>query len=200
MRWPMDWTFTEWGVAFLTLLAGFVLFVFAVPAGVVVGCIAYLTARRTSRLLNPEAPGVYFRVVLGSFLLFSLVVSLNPATWLRPLWWPLAVLLSLVTPFIAIRLYGNWIDWNRPVAYWIRLPRLVARGPRQVPAETTDPTPLTLGIDPASANTDRDYVVTKPKPPVRATISHAKRKRIIQKVPGGWLFRGTIYRIEWRTF
>lgn len=203
VRWPMDWTFEEWAVAFVLLLAGTFLFVFVVPAGVVVGLAAYGAARVVSRRAYPDDPRLAFRLFCGAVAGLCLMISANPMTWVRPLWFPVAVLAGIVLPWRLIPRIAGWVNFNRPIRYWIRIPRLVAAGPRERAEQEISPAALGMGIDLEKASHDRDYTIVRIISPAKTGKSPAIRKRtpLIRRERGGYYwYRGTCYHIDWRNF
>lgn len=212
LRWPMDWTFEEWGLALLTLLAGLVLLTFIVPAGVVVGAGGYGVARAVSRVTAPEAPRRHFWTILGCVAGACLLFSADPLTWIRPLWIPFAALAAFLLPILAVRWLGPYLNWNRPMAYWVRLPLQVSRGPRQDEPRAIDPSRLTLGMDLRSMDRDDLPLTTilspakggKPplvryetEPLVIVPVRKRARRQWIERTPDGFRVGRTEYRIEW---
>lgn len=210
MRWPMDWEMEEWALAFFVLLAGLVGVVFVVPAGVLVAAITWRVATVVSRRISPEAPQRTFRLFCAAVAGICLMISFDPMTWIRPLWFPFAIIVALLLPIYVVRTQGTFINWNRPFAYWLRLPFIVARGPRLPPPVEVDPSALMLGLDPGSADhatslepVVKPTVITSPAkggksplilaPPVR----RAPRHRLIERTDQGFRVGGTEYRIEW---
>lgn len=145
-RWAWDWEYDEWIVAFGAFTIGGTLLTWVVPSGVVAGYLTYRLARWVSTSLNPDAPKTYFRTVLACGVGLCLLYSANPITWLLPIWLPLALAGSFLLPWLAVRRV-KIVDWNRPLAYWLRLPFQVARGPRQQNEDVIDPTRLMLEAD-----------------------------------------------------
>lgn len=211
-RWPMDWTFEEWGLGFVSWIVGAVLLCLVIPAGAVIGAGTFWAARTISRVIAPEEPRRTFWTVIVSVAVLCLLISTSPTTWVLPIWLPLAAALSFGVPFLVVRTWGGYVDWNRPIAYWMRLPRLVASGPRQRDEDEIDPARLALDIDLENASHDRDLdpKVTPPPPPkskhaaarpkpVKAKITKVakpKRERFIAATDRGHRIGAT--EIAWR--
>lgn len=213
LRWPMDWTFEEWGLAFFVLLAGLALIIFAVPAGIVIAVATWRAATVISKRISPETPNATFWLFSLSVAGVCLMLSPHLTTWIKPLWFPVAVLVALLLPIYAVRRVGNVINWNRPVAYWLRLPIIVARGPRR--EGVIDINPSALMIEATDRSTDLEPVA---KPTVTASpkrgdvefrtvplnelappVKRAPRHKLVERTAEGFRVGGTEYRIE-RTF
>lgn len=228
MRMPVDWTFEEWGLALIALVFGTALLVFVIPAGLAIGVAAVRLGRVVGRLTSPDRPRRNFRLFVGAVALLCLLFSSNPMTWLRPLFFPLALLAGLALPIYVVRTHGKYLNWNRPFGYWIRLPRIIAAGPREGQQEVTGLQQLMLGMDLEKADHRRDLepivkpaVITSPPkygkspkssdveyrlvplevaPPVkRATpIRHQARHKMVERTEQGFRVGATEYRMEWR--
>lgn len=167
-----------WGVALATLLVGMPLLIFVIPAGLVLAVLAYGGARWASGRINPDDPRVYFKVILGAVALLALLVSAHPSTWINPPHPILAIILGLVLPFVVAEATSRYIDWNRPVQYWLRLPARVASGPRARPARTYDTAPLMLTpLADADHSTSLDPII------IPKAIEPARPRRALTATP-----------------
>lgn len=206
VRWPMDWTFEEWAVAFVLLLAGTFLFVFVVPAGIVVALATYRTARSVADRAYPDDPRLAFRLFCGAVAGLCLMISYHPTTWVKPLFFPLAILTGIILPLRFIPKIAGVVNFNRPIRYWISIPRLVASGPREQVVQEISPAALGMGIDLTQAETERDYTIVRIISPEKTgkspAIRHSTRSRFpIRRERGGYYYyRGTCYHIDWRNF
>lgn len=212
VRWWVTWTVDEWAVAFFCWLFTTLLLLFVIPAGAVAAGITYAVARIISRSLNPESPRRYFWVfaTLTGLLLFLLAPSVR--TWIMPLWPPFAALFGIGSPFLVIRLAGHFIGWNRPAAYWARLPRIVAAGPRSGVSRRIDPSalalPLMAGLEPTridaplkngkSPATAQAAVILPPLTVQKAIAGKPVRRRWIGRHENGFYIGNTRYDILWR--
>lgn len=145
-RWPWDWTYQEWALAVVSFAVGGTLLTWVLPAGAVAAGAALLAARHASRTLAPESPRRWFWTVLGTATLLLAMISPNPSTWIGPIWLPLALLLSPGIPWWTVRTFGRYVDWNRPIAWWIKVPGQVARGPREIAPAELDASGLALNV------------------------------------------------------
>ncbi len=209
----MDWTFEEWGLAFFLLLAGLVLIVFVAPAGALIGLATWRAATVVSRTTSPDSPRKHFWAFCGAVAALCLMISTNPMTWVRPLWFPFALIAAVLLPIYVVRNKGTFINWNRPFGYWLRLPRLVANGPRELTPREFDAGPLMLGMDLDDRHTDLGPVQKIETPPKGGKSPHLKelvaleiappvkrrapRHKFVERTANGWRVGGTEYRLEW---
>jgi hypothetical protein len=142
LRWWMDWSVKRWVLFGLSSACSGVLFAFALPSVAVVAAVGVWAGRSAGRALRPDAPRRWTLVVAGSVT--SLFAMADPHGLLRPLPLLLAPFLAVGTGAVLVRLYGRLLDWNRPIGYYARMPRLVAAGPRLAPERTLNPTRLAL--------------------------------------------------------
>ena len=219
-RWPMDWEYREWALAGATLVLGSVLLIFVIPA--VVG--AVLLTRWSARIIatRTESRRNYW-VVIGCMGALCGLISPNPITWLRPIFWPVAVLIALILPFRAVKHFGPHLNWNRPIMYWVTLPFKVAAGPRRPQPQRIDVSQFETNLtdtETGPIEPNRVIVIGRAKTPaaknakrkrertVKATITTAptrhvrKRPKVgnmkpaknIYRVPGGIVIYGTEFR------
>jgi hypothetical protein len=131
-RWPVDGTYTEWGIGLLSVPVLFLLLWLVAPVGVLVLLSAALFGRwaasgmaldHLARLTFSRPAGARRRgqvVIAGVATSFGLLIVPDPTKWIfpSPFWaaGPLAV--ALAVPLT--RRVRPWIDGNRPVGYWLR--------------------------------------------------------------------------------
>ena len=204
MRFPFDWTLQEIGLAFVVLVAGMFLLVLVVPAGLVIAGATWAGGRPIARLTSPDNPRKRFRLIAGLVTALCLLISLNPMTWISPLFFPLAVLAGLGLPIFVVRSKGKYLNWNRPFAYWMRLPFKVARGPRELPGHEVNVAPLLLGMDLTGPPTlEPTRIISPPAlviaPPVkRKPVRHQRgRHKLFERTEQGFRVGATEYRVEW---
>jgi hypothetical protein len=205
MRFPFNWTLEEMGLAFMVLLVGMVLLVFVVPAGAVVAAVTWFGGRSVARLTSPDSPRKRFRLIAGLVAVICLLISFHPMTWIGPLFFPLAVVAGLVLPIYVIRHYGRFLNWNRPFRYWLRLPRLVAAGPREMKALEVNVAPLMITAKKDSQPPLTGTIVEKRLVPLETALVLApqvKRKqrgrhKYIERSPNGFYVGKTEFRVEW---
>ena len=151
-KWLWEWTYQEWGLAAATFFVGGFLMTLVIPSAV----IAFFGIRAAARWISSGAdnPKRTFRLAAGSMVGLCAIYSMNPATWIKPTFWPIAIAVTLVLPFVAVRRWGRYVNWNRPIPYWFRLPGQVARGPRLPEPVILDPTPLLPDTDELDEDTD----------------------------------------------
>jgi len=164
-RWPWDWTYSEWGLAAAAFTIGGTLLTWAIPSVVV----AFFAIRWLADLLSRATDNQKrtYRLVVACLVMLCLMYSLDWRTWVSPIFLPVALLLSFIIPFRAVKLWGRYITWNRPIGYWMRLPFQVARGPRRNRQRIIDPTPLAMNLEGLSDETDEikpGRIVTVPRP------------------------------------
>lgn len=154
MRWPFDWPVRRWiFFAVTTVLVGLLL-AFAVPLALALGALIGWGGRSAGRLIDPARPRRWmWIVVIAALLLVLLVLPVRALALPLPL---------LLVPFAAVgaglyatRLYGRLLDWNRPIGFYVRMPHLVAAGPRLRPEREVDPARLVLTAGPDADR--RDY-------------------------------------------
>jgi branched-subunit amino acid transport protein len=212
MRFPFDWTLEEMALAFTVLLVGMVLLVFVVPAGIVVAWATWVGGRSIAQRTSPDSPRRRFRLIAALVAVVCLVVSANPMTWIRPAFLPVAFLAALALPILVVRGRGRYLDWNRPFGYWLRLPRLVASGPRLRPAIEVNVAPLMLT---STATPVAAEPLTAAAAPVTATpviaqpltgaivekrlvpLTRQPRHKMIERTAQGFRVGRTEYRVEW---
>lgn len=141
---PFDWTFGEWGLAFFVTLATGFLLAFVLPSALIALGGALWAARTSSRIVAPESPRRWFWTVLGLVTVFLGLLRSDPVAWLLPVPFLLALAATPLVGYLVTRKVGRLLDWNRPVAYWIRLPWRFAARPRLTPGEEIDPQALAL--------------------------------------------------------
>ena len=147
-RWEVDWTFAQWGVAALTFVLGGILLVWVVPALAVVGGLTVWGAHVASQNAKEGRETRRFRTVIGAVMAGCALMWPDPLMWIKPVFWPISVLASPVLAYYVVKWIGPYVDWNRPLAYWVRLPLRIARGPRLNKPQTIDPTRLLLEAGP----------------------------------------------------
>jgi len=176
-RWPMDWEYREWGVAFAAFTVGGTLITWVIPAGIVTGAVIHGAARFISRQTAPDAPKRTYRIVVGCMVAVCALLSVDPWTWITPLPWFIALAISPALPFIAVKQWGPLVNWNRPIQYWFRLPGQVASGPRALPQRSIDPSGLALDLEGLGHDTGDlvpARIVVIPKVRVRKPVQPAK--------------------------
>jgi hypothetical protein len=183
-RWPWDWTYSEWGLAAAAFTIGGTLLTWAIPSVVVVffaiRWLADLLSRATSNQKRT------YRLVVACLVMLCLMYSLDWRTWVSPLFFPVAIALSFVIPFRAVKLWGRYITWNRPIGYWVRLLFQVAAGPRRKRQQIIDPTPLAMNLDGLGDETDEikpGRIVTVPRPRIAKPKTKPVVKAKISKAP-----------------
>jgi hypothetical protein len=195
-RWPWDWTFPEWTVAFVVFVFGGILITWVIPSALVIALVTWRLARTLSTRINPDEPRRTFWVVVGCVVVVCAVLSLNPLTWIQPLWLPVALVVSFWLPRIAVKRYGQYLDWNRPIAYWLRMPGIVARGPRLLAEDQIDPGRLALGLDLKSLGHETGPIHKI----VRAKITDAPgphKPRLLCRIDGGLYSERFHYALIW---
>lgn len=185
-RWAWDWTFSEWAIASITLIITLPMMVLVVPSGLVAGVALFYGARIANRTLGRR----YFWVALLAGLVLLGSISLNPLTWVLPVWAPLAIGMSLLVPMFVVRLVGRYIDWNRPVGYWLHTFGQVASGPRQKAVEEIDLKDFIFRVDPKDPASRARGVNPEPVAP------KVKRPRRVYRIDGGLVLFNTT--ILWR--
>jgi hypothetical protein len=129
-RWPFDATFTQWGVG--TALAA----VLVVPLWrfMPLGLLAIVAGRWFGRLLGPLVAPERSRMVgwclSAALWLLLALVNTQPRSWLLPVPGVLAPVLASAVAVLVVRRVGRFINFNRPVSYWLVLPWRAAAGPR----------------------------------------------------------------------
>lgn len=144
IRWPVDFTFGQYGVGAALFLADSFLLWRVLPPVVVFGVIGWFLAVRLGRLLMPERDRLARRGLLVAYWLLLILLAPNPAVWVLPMPWYFAGPVAAVLAWLTVRRVGPYLDWNRPMLYWLALPRRVASGPRLNDTTEIDPEPLRL--------------------------------------------------------
>jgi hypothetical protein len=185
-RWPMDWEYREWGVAFAAFAVGGTLITWVIPAALVTGVMIHSAARFISSQAAPDAPKRTYRIVVGCMVAACALFSVDPWTWITPLPWFIALAISPALPFIAVKRWGPLVNWNRPIAYWWRLVGQVASGPRALPQRSIDPSRLALDLETLGHDTG-DLVLARivviPKVRVRKPKPVATPKPVAKATP-----------------
>lgn len=154
IRWPVDWSVKKWVTFGVVTNVAAMAFAFVLPLALVLGVLAGAGGRSAGRLIDADRPRRWtFAVVIPVLGLVLLLVPLRALALPMPL---------LLVPFAAVasgfwftRLYGRLLDWNRPIGFYLRMPRLVAAGPRLRPEREVDPARLVLTAGPDADR--RDY-------------------------------------------
>jgi len=144
MRWPFDATFVQFGVGVLFVVAYFFLLWLVVPPVIAVGVAVWQFSTRLARLLSAEHEVRTRRLLAGSCWLLLVLLAPNPSLWVFPMPFWLAGPAAAILGVLSVRQVGRFIDWNRPVGYWLAMPRRVAAGPRLRPEREINPEALRL--------------------------------------------------------
>jgi hypothetical protein len=187
-RWPMDWTYGEWGLAAAALTIGGTLITWVIPSGLVMFLFTRWVAEWITARAGQDNPKRTYWLVVGCIVALCVLLSINPLTWLGPIWWPLALITSAFLPFKAVKRWGKYVTWNRPIGYWLRLVGQAARGPRKhkpVRARLILPDLEELSHDTDEIKPGRIVTIPRPrltkpkaKPVVKAKISNAPKRPV----------------------
>ena len=168
-RWPVDWSFKKWALFAVASLLSLAAMIFIVPFGVILAVCAYQGARWMAPTFNADAPRTWRRILFGALLFVLATVVHSPRVWVLPVFAPLAFLLAPLIGALAVRLYGRFLTWNTPMGYYLRMPRLVAGGPRPLGARTIDPNALALEGGDTNRSLTPTTAVIRPSQPVRVS-------------------------------
>lgn len=157
IRWPFDWSIRRWIFFALTTAVVGLLFAFALPLALVLGVLVGWGGRSAGRLIDPDRPRRWMWVLVGVSLAFVLLLLPLHALAL-PMPFPFVPFAAVGTGLYATRLYGRLLDWNRPIGFYLRMPRLVAAGPRLRPEREVDPARLVLTAGPDADRRDLEPV------------------------------------------
>jgi hypothetical protein len=153
-RWPMDWTYDEWALGLFGFIVGGTLITWVVPAAVMAFIVIRSAARFISIRNNPHAPRKTYLSVVAMMTTLCLILSIDPMFWIKPIFFPFAIVASLFMPSRTVKAYGKYVGWNRPLAYWVLMPFRIARGPRLVATDKINPAALGMGLDLDSLDRD----------------------------------------------
>lgn len=183
-RWAWDWTYGEWGLATAAFFIGGILITWVIPSGLVMFFFIRWMAEWITARAGQDNPKRTYWLVVGCIVALCVLLSINPLTWLGPIWWPLALITSAFLPFKAVKRWGKYVTWNRPISYWLTLVSKVARGPRKHrPVRVNVRLP---DLEQMSHETDEirpGRIVTIPRPRIKKTVVKPAVKAKISNVP-----------------